>query len=82
MIITRSEKEDIQLAVMFDKEFSYIEKLCETYTVNYNERLINQVLDKYNYIVKVPKVSVVQAKELVLKNLLMDMRSQYHKKYL
>jgi hypothetical protein len=80
--LTRTEWEEVQLAVMNDKEFTYIENLCEQYLIKYNEKLIDQLLDKYSYAINhLEGVSKDQAKELVLKNFTINVKEQYSKRF-
>ena len=79
--LSRTEKEDLYLALMFNKHFDYIETICDYYQIDYNNRLINQILDKYSYMKSQDKVSKEQAQELVFINFLKDVKYQSKKRY-
>ena len=79
-MVTKKENDTIEYYLIMDKEFDYISDVCKTYNVRYDMKLIDQILDRYNYW-KTTTNSNYEAKRITLSGFLEAVKEQNKRLY-
>ncbi len=81
MSLERTIKEPIKISKITNNEFSFIKDCCILYNVAYNEKLTDQIMDKYIALNKLSN-NKEQNKYEVLKHFYLNIKHQAEQRYL